>query len=153
MKRFFRALLVISLASCFGGASIARTKTTSKRPAQKKISEPAKSSSAIPCPKQGSKIILAKASEIDKPLEIISKPIAAWTPEASRAANLQGVVRLRVTFLDCGKIGAVQPVSRLPYGLTESAVEAARKMRFKPAMKNGKPVTVARVLEYPFTLY
>jgi hypothetical protein len=41
----------------------------------------------------------------------------------------------------------------LPYGLTEQAMEAARKMRFEPAMKNGIPYSVTKLVEYPFTLY
>lgn len=148
MKRFFRTLLIISLLSCLGGESIAQTKTTSKKTAQKKISNRATSSNPIPCPKEN-KITPVKASEIDKPLKIISKPRALWTTDA----HVQGVVRLRVTFLDCGKIGAIQPVSRLPFGLTESAIEAAKKIRFEPAMKNGKPLTVAKVVEYSFSIY
>jgi outer membrane biosynthesis protein TonB len=148
MKRFFRALFIISFLSCLGGESIAQTKTTSKKPTQKKISNPATSSNATLCPKEN-KTIPVKASEIDKPLKIISKPRAALTTNA----NVQGVVRLRVTFLYCGKIGEISPVSRLPNGLTESAIEAARKIRFEPAMKNGKPVNVTKIVEYTFTLY
>lgn len=149
MKRFFRALLMISISSFFGGASIAQTKETSPQTIPQKTSQPATSSKATRCLKQGNKIIPVKASELDKPLKIISKPKAPWTTNA----HVQGVVRLRVTFLDCGKIGEISPVSRLPFGLTESAAEAAKKIRFEPAMKNGKPVTLAKVVEYTFTSY
>jgi Gram-negative bacterial TonB protein C-terminal len=38
----------------------------------------------------------------------------------------------------------------LPYGLTERAIEAAKKIRFNPAMENGQPVNVRGSLEFPF---
>jgi hypothetical protein len=154
MKRFFCALAIFSVFFSLGSAAPAQTtsRKSGRQTIQKKVSNPVPAKT-IPCPAPGKEVIPVKTSEVDKPLKIISMPKASWTKEALSAANLQGIARLRVTFLDCGKIGKIQPVSRLPYGLTENAVEAAKKIRFEPAMKNGKPVTVAKVVEYPFTLY
>lgn len=87
-----------------------------------------------------------------KPLTILSKPRANYTEEA-RKNQVQGVVRLRVTFLANGTIGSIVPISGLPYGLTEQAIAAARQIRFEPAMKNGVPQTVTRIVEYAFNLY
>jgi hypothetical protein len=36
--------------------------------------------------------------------------------------------------------------------LTQKAIEAASKIRFEPAMKDGKPVSVRGNLEYSFRL-
>ena len=36
---------------------------------------------------------------------------------------------------------------------TEKAIAAARKIRFIPAMRNGRPVSVHMQLEYNFNLY
>jgi outer membrane biosynthesis protein TonB len=44
-------------------------------------------------------------------------------------------------------------VQGLPYGLTEQAIAAARKLKFVPAMKDGKNVSMWIQLEYNFNLY
>jgi protein TonB len=38
-------------------------------------------------------------------------------------------------------------------GLDEKAMEAIRRYRFKPAMKDGKPVAAAITVEVDFRLY
>jgi len=40
-----------------------------------------------------------------------------------------------------------------PDGLTEKAIEVAKKIRFNPAVKNGAPVSVRGQLEFSFNLY
>lgn len=62
-----------------------------------------------------------------------------------------GEIHLFVMFLSNGEIGLVVPKNRLPDGLTESSVEAAKKMKFEPAMKNGEPITVSKTVVY--TIY
>lgn len=85
-------------------------------------------------------------------VKIISKPRPNYT-DAARTNNIQGTVTLRVTFLANGTIGAISPISGLPYGLTEMAIAAARLMRFEPAKKNGVPYTSVRSIPYNFTIY
>jgi TonB family protein len=87
-----------------------------------------------------------------EPVKIISKPRANYT-DAARTNNIQGVVRVKVTFLANGTIGSISPVSNLGYGLTEQALAAARSIRFEPAKKGGVPYSVTKVVEYTFTLY
>jgi protein TonB len=41
-------------------------------------------------------------------------------------------------------------VRHLGFGLDEKALEAVRKYRFKPAMKNGVPVPVVLMIEINF---
>ena len=83
------------------------------------------------------------------PLKILSKPTAQFTEEA-RQNGTNGFVRLRVTFLSTGSIGDITPVDSLPDGLTESAVEAAKAIKFNPSTKNGEPITVTKIVEYSF---
>lgn len=85
-------------------------------------------------------------------LQITSQPKPFYT-ETARANQTQGAVRLRVEFLENGKIGQVTPVSSLPDGLTEQAILAAKQIKFNPAMKDGKAVTTTRVVEFRFTIY
>ncbi|MGC2237123.1 MAG: TonB family protein [Pyrinomonadaceae bacterium] len=65
----------------------------------------------------------------------------------------EGIVRLRVTFLASGEIGEIVVINGLPNGLTEQAVEAARKIKFEPPKKNGVPYSVTKTVEYRFTLF
>lgn len=85
-------------------------------------------------------------------LMIVSKPRPGYTDDA-RINNVQGTVKLRVEFLASGRIGSVEPVHGLPDGLTEQAIEAARRIQFRPKQENGKPVTVTRQIEYTFSIY
>lgn len=87
----------------------------------------------------------------DRP-HILSKPIAVYT-KAARENNIQGVVRLKVALLASGQIGSITPITRLPFGLTEQAVIAARRIEFKPKAVNGNSVSVIVVMEYNFTIY
>jgi hypothetical protein len=46
----------------------------------------------------------------------------------------------------------IHVISGLPDGLTEHAVKAAQKIKFKPATRDGKPVAMWMQLEYNFNL-
>ena len=85
-------------------------------------------------------------------MQILFKPRPEYTT-AGRENNVQGTITLSVTFLANGKIGNVTPVNSLPYGLTEKAIEAARKIQFKPAKKNGVSITVTKNIIFTFTIY
>jgi TonB family protein len=87
-----------------------------------------------------------------KGIQIISKPRPIYT-DAARQNQMTGVVRLRITFLASGEIGAIVPVINLPDGLTEQAMIAAKNIRFKPALVGGKSVTVTKAIDYSFTIY
>ncbi len=85
-------------------------------------------------------------------IKIIIKPRASYT-EAARQANVQGTVRLRVTFLANGGIGNVSPISTLPYGMTEQSIAAASKIFFIPFRRNGKPYSITKIVEYSFSIF
>jgi TonB family protein len=85
-------------------------------------------------------------------IQILSKPHPGYTKEA-RKNNIQGTVMLAVTFKSNDKIGRVSVVKDLPDGLTERAIKAAKKIKFKPAKKNGTPYTVAKRIQYNFTIH
>jgi hypothetical protein len=50
-------------------------------------------------------------------------------------------------------VSSISPVSRLPNGLTEKAIEAARRIRFTPAQKDGRNVSQWIVLQYDFNIF
>lgn len=88
----------------------------------------------------------------DTPLKIISKRPPKFTMEA-RQSDVSGKVLLFVEFRADGKIGYIFPYRILPDGLTETSIEAARTIKFEPAIRNGKSVSVVKLIEYSFTLY
>jgi TonB family protein len=83
---------------------------------------------------------------------ILYKERAKYTEEA-RANKIQGSVLVALTYTADGRITDIKVVRGLPDGLTESAIEAAKRIRFQPAMRNGQPVSVRGQLEFNFTLY
>jgi TonB family protein len=82
---------------------------------------------------------------------IISKPPPSYTKEARRN-SVQGFVKLRVLLAADGKISRVRVLRGLPAGLTESAIKSACKIKFKPALKDGRPVARWIVAEYVFRI-
>lgn len=73
--------------------------------------------------------------------------------EQQQDMKFEGVVILRVTFLASGEVGEVEIVSGLNAELDQQAIEAARKIKFEPARKNGTPVSVTKKVEYTFFTY
>jgi TonB family protein len=83
---------------------------------------------------------------------ILYREKAKYTEEA-RQNKIQGTVVLQVVFNVNGTISDIRVVRGLPDGLTEKAIEAAKKIRFNPAVKAGTPVSVRGNLEFSFNLY
>jgi TonB family protein len=83
---------------------------------------------------------------------ILYREKAKYTEEA-RQNKIQGTVVLQVVFNVNGTISDIRVIRGLPDGLTEKAIEAAKKIRFNPAVKSGTPVSVRGNLEFSFNLY
>jgi len=84
-----------------------------------------------------------------KKLRILAKPDAGYTEEARRN-NVSGQVVLYVLFAETGHINQISVVRGLPFGLTERAIAAARKIEFEPAELDGKKVAYPLVVVYNF---
>jgi len=88
----------------------------------------------------------------------VSAPIALFQPEAefsdeARRAKYQGVCIVTLIVDAQGNPRNPRVVQPLGMGLDEKAIEAVLKYKFKPAMKNGKPVAVPVNIEVNFRLY
>lgn len=92
------------------------------------------------------------SSEVDQRARLLSKPEPQYTEEARRN-QISGTVMLRAVFSSSGEVVQIRALNTLPFGLTERAIAAARQIRFVPAMKDGRPVSVHMQLEYNFNLY
>ena len=91
------------------------------------------------------------AKEVDTKAEITARPEPGYTREARRA-GVQGIVTLKLLLLPEGEIDRIKVVRALPYGLTENAIRAACKVKFKPAVKAGSPVAQWVTIQYGFQL-
>jgi TonB family protein len=80
------------------------------------------------------------------------KPQPGYTKAALRR-QVQGTVVLRIVLHASGQVRDVCVVKGLPYGLTRRAVEAAYRIEFEPAVKEGRPVSVTTLIQYEFSTY
>jgi TonB family protein len=85
------------------------------------------------------------------PVEITFKPRPVYTEEG-RQLKIEGEVLLDVVFSANGQIRIVKVVHGLGHGLDESAVHAAEKIQFKPALRDGQPADFEAVLHIEFQL-
>ncbi|HEY0081938.1 MAG TPA: TonB family protein [Pyrinomonadaceae bacterium] len=92
------------------------------------------------------------AREVTTRALIQSKPEPLYT-ERAKQNQVTGTVRLRLVLGADGKVQHIYPVRRLPDGLTEACINAARKIKFIPAMKDGRFVSQYVTIEYNFNIY
>jgi TonB family protein len=93
----------------------------------------------------------AEATVKTLPAEITFKPRPVYTDEG-RQLKIEGEVLLDVVFSANGQIRIVKIVRGLGHGLDESAVRAAEKIQFKPALRDGQPADFEAVLHIVFQL-
>jgi periplasmic protein TonB len=82
---------------------------------------------------------------------LLSKVEPEYSEEA-RKAKYQGVVLLYVEIDPSGRATNIRVLHSLGLGLDEKAMEAVKKWRFKPGVKDGRPVTVQAQIEVNFRL-
>jgi protein TonB len=73
--------------------------------------------------------------------------------EEARKAKLTGDVMLNLWVDSKGRVTHVSVLKGLGMGLDEKAIEAVKQFRFKPAMENGKPVTVELNIDVNFQIF
>jgi TonB family protein len=100
---------------------------------------------------QGPKIAQADTAAPTTPVEITFKPNPVYTDEA-RNLKLEGEVLLEMSFSANGTLQVNRVVRGLGHGLDEAAIAAAKKIRFKPALRNGQPVDSTAIVHVVFQL-
>ena len=83
--------------------------------------------------------------------QILEREEPSYTEEA-RAARIQGTVLLGLVVRADGTTGQIRVMRSLDVGLDQRAVEAVGRWKFKPGMKDGKPVAVETTIEVSFHL-
>lgn len=90
--------------------------------------------------------------EVSKKARVLAKPEPSYT-ESARKYAVQGTVVLRAIFSSSGEVINIRVVKKLPHGLTQVALAAAKQIKFTAASKDGHAVSMHIQLEYNFNLY
>ncbi|HWE83973.1 MAG TPA: energy transducer TonB [Terracidiphilus sp.] len=93
-----------------------------------------------------------RQSQVDQKARLVS----AFDPPSNEYAQTNGVTGIsmyHVVVEPDGKAGEIAIGRPIGFGLDESAIEAIRKAKFDPAMKDGKPVPVVLDVVVEFRIY
>jgi len=96
--------------------------------------------------------LVYSGKDVTTKARVLEKPEPQYTREA-RLEHITGTVVLSAILSEDGKVRAIVPVKSLPDGLTENCIRVAKQMKFVPAFKDGRPVSMSLQLEYNFNLY
>lgn len=102
------------------------------------------------------KVLLARTTETVCNQELV-KPVALniiqpqYTLEAERAA-IEGKVRLLLHISESGDVESAEVLKGLGYGLDEAAIEAVKRMKFKPASRCGHSTPTTFTLSVRYNL-
>ena len=88
-------------------------------------------------------------NEVTTRAVLTKKPAPEFT-DAGRSAGISGTVRLRIIMSADGTVSHFFVIKPLSHGMTEAAIEAARKIKFTPATFNGRAVSQFVTIEYNF---
>jgi protein TonB len=79
--------------------------------------------------------------------------LAEELSEEARKAKAAGNVLVNLWVDEKGNTAHVRVIRGIGMGLDERAVAAVKLYKFKPAMENGKPVTVEMNIEVTFHIF
>jgi TonB family protein len=103
---------------------------------------------------QGASVSTAALS----PLEVTQKAHILFSPEPqytepARKYQVSGTVVLSAILSSGGEVTDIRVVKGLPHGLTRASMEAVRRIRFEPALKDNRPVSQSIQVEYNYNVY
>jgi len=124
--------------------------TPSPAPAPDKLQLVRPTKPALPQFVDGERIYTSK--EVDERAHVTKRPPARYN-ETARRLRTHGYVIVRCILAADEKVKHIEIITGLPDGLSESAIDAARQIKFTPAKKDGKAVSVWVEVEYRFSVY
>jgi periplasmic protein TonB len=99
-------------------------------------------------PSTGPNTVYRVAGDVSAPFLIHS--VDQEYTEAARNARISGLVLVHLIVDTNGNPSHVRVVRGLGMGLDEKAIQAVQQYKFKPGMKNGKPVRVELTISLNF---
>jgi len=95
-------------------------------------------------PAQGS----ARSTGFTSP-EFLNRVKPEYPPQAA-LADITATVEAMVIFRSDGQVGNIEITRWAGFGLEESSEHAIRQLKFKPAMRDGRPINVRALIQYNF---
>jgi TonB family protein len=146
-----RTLALLAIGKGESDASVSeflRSLELSDKPAGTDIGNGGSNSSDT---KEDTDLPVVPVTEVSRKAMILIKPAPHYTEDA-RQKKLRGNVVLRAVLSVSGKLTNIQVVSGVPE-LAQSSIDAAGKMFFIPAVKDGRFVSTPVELQYNFNIY
>ena len=106
---------------------------------------------AAEVPVEAPKKKAVSSEEVTTAVVILDKPQPVYTEEGRRL-RIEGDVVLDVVFLASGQVQVNRIVGGLGHGLDDSAIRAAREIKFRPAKHESQPVDFPARLRIEFRL-
>jgi TonB family protein len=131
-------------SSLVGRAGLYLDRMARLRAAQISASNESNNERVEEIPEEGS----ARAAGFTPP-EFLNRVKPAYTEEADRADISATVEALAVLRAD-GQVGEVEITRWAGFGLDDAAALAIRQLKFKPATRDGRPVSVRALIRYNF---
>ncbi len=100
---------------------------------------------------EGSRIIQkTNLPKYDKPVKITSKPLPVIKTDNTGPLSYSASYSVAVELCADGTVGIIIPYTIAFGERNQAIIDAVKKIKFDPAVKDGKPVTVIHVMEYTF---
>lgn len=113
---------------------------------------PALRAHAEPAIKPESAWTIFSREEATEKAHLLYRPEPRYAEEA-RNAQVRGTVKLLGVLAADGTVKHLLVLQGLSHGLTESSLEAASRIQFTPALKDGRPVSSVMQIEYSYSIY
>jgi TonB family protein len=157
MRRSLLVLLLLAWATAFAQSGRKGTNPTpssspgpASSPSPEQLQLVNSSKPRLPQFVDGERIYTSK--QVDERVHITKRPPGRYT-EAARRLKISGLVVLRLILASDETVKHIEVVKGLPEGLVENSMAAARQIKFTPAKKDGKPVSVWVEVEYRFDIF
>jgi len=92
-------------------------------------------------------IPIHNSRDVDRKLKILAKPEPEYSQE-DRRKHASGVIILEAVFCGSGKVTDIKVKQGLSDSLNEKAIEAAKKIQFRPAEKDSQKVSQRLFVKY-----
>lgn len=76
--------------------------------------------------------------------------VSPGIPHTLESLNKFGVMKLEITFSKSGQVTKINVLNSISKDLIQNTILTALRIKFLPQEKNGKPVTVTKIIEYYF---